>query len=58
MPTGVGRSPLDGGAAALLITGAPGAGKTTVAQGVAHSLSRSAVINGDGVARLVVGAYV
>lgn len=51
-------SPLDGGHACLLITGAPGAGKTTVAQGVARSLSRSAFISGDAVARLVVGGYV
>ena len=33
---------LDGGQACLLITGTPGAGKTTVANGVARSLSRSA----------------
>ncbi|MEO3936835.1 AAA family ATPase [Dermatophilaceae bacterium Soc4.6] len=51
-------SPLDGGRAAVLITGTPGAGKTTVAQGVARALSRSAVVNGDAVARLVVGGYV
>lgn len=57
-PTDGSHSPLDRGAAALLITGSPGAGKTTVAQGVARSLSRSAVINGDAVARLVVGGYV
>lgn len=56
--TDVTSSPLDGGQACLLITGCPGAGKTTVAQSVARSLSRSAVINGDAVARLVVGGYV
>jgi adenylylsulfate kinase-like enzyme len=51
-------SPLDGGRVCLLLTGAPGAGKTTVATIVARSLSRSAVISGDFVARLVVGGYV
>ncbi len=50
--------PLDAGRACLLVTGAPGAGKTTVARAVARSLSRSAVVNGDAVARLVVGGYV
>lgn len=54
----VSPNPLDGGQACLLITGAPGAGKTTVAEGVARSLSRSALINGDSVSRLVVGGYV
>ncbi|WP_076263665.1 AAA family ATPase [Intrasporangium flavum] len=51
-------SRLDGGRACLLVTGAPGAGKTTVAQSVARSLSRSALISGDAVARMVVGGYV
>lgn len=52
------RGRLDDGQACLLITGAPGAGKTTVANRVARSLSRSAVINGDAIARMVVGGYV
>lgn len=49
---------LDGGRTCLLINGPPGAGKTTVANGVAGSLSRSAVINGDAIARMVAGGYV
>ena len=51
-------SPLDGGRACLLVTGGPGAGKSTVARGVARTLSRSALVEGDAVARLVVGGYV
>ncbi|GAA1878258.1 hypothetical protein GCM10009814_05370 [Lapillicoccus jejuensis] len=43
---------------ALLVTGSPGAGKSTVARAVAGALSRSALVNGDAVARLVVGGYV
>lgn len=49
---------LDHGGACLLVTGAPGAGKSTVAGHVARSLSRSAVVNGDAVSRLVVSGYV
>lgn len=55
---GLTPSRLDGGRTCLLITGAPGAGKTTVANRVARSLSRSAMINCDAIARLVVGGYV
>ncbi|WP_323100190.1 AAA family ATPase [Intrasporangium sp. YIM S08009] len=51
-------SPLDGGRACLLVTGGPGAGKSTVARSVARVLSRSALVEGDAVARLVVGGYV
>lgn len=49
---------LDGGRVCLLVTGAPGAGKTTVAGRVARSLSRSVVLSGDMIARLVVGGHV
>jgi adenylylsulfate kinase-like enzyme len=57
-PTDEASSELDGGRVCLLVTGAPGAGKTTVAGNLARSMSRSAVISGDTVARLVVGGYV
>ena len=57
-PTDEASSELDGGRVCLLVTGAPGAGKTTVAGNLARSMSRSSVISGDTVARLVVGGYV
>ena len=56
--SGAGPSRLDDGRACLLVTGGPGAGKTTVARSVARALSRSALVEGDAVARLVVGGYV
>ncbi len=46
---------LDEGRVCLLGTGAPGTGKTTVTGLLARLLSRSAVISGDTIARLVVG---
>ncbi|WP_020141761.1 AAA family ATPase [Terracoccus sp. 273MFTsu3.1] len=53
-----GRSPLDGGAACLLVVGAPGAGKSTVTRLVAGRLSRAALLEGDTVSRLVVSGRV
>jgi len=50
--------PLDHGLAALLITGAPGAGKSTVSRLVAAFLTRSALLDGDMVSRLVVSGRV
>ena len=49
---------LDGGGTCLLVTGAPGAGKTTVTRLVAAALSRSALLRGDDVSRLVVSGHV
>lgn len=53
-----GAQALDGGRVCLLVTGVPGAGKTTVANRLAGSLPRSALLSGDMIARLVVGGYV
>jgi len=49
---------IDGGAACLLVTGAPGSGKSTVTRLVAAALSRSARLEGDVVSRLVVSGRV
>lgn len=49
---------IDGGGACLLITGAPGAGKSTVSRLVAGALSRSALIDAYFVSRLVASGYV
>lgn len=49
---------LDHGSTCLLVTGAPGAGKTTVTRLVAATLSRSALLRGDDVSRLVVSGHV
>lgn len=49
---------LDHGRTCLLVTGAPGSGKTTVTRLLARSLSRAALLDGDVVARLVVSGYV
>lgn len=51
-------SSLDHGAACLLVTGAPGAGKSTVSRLVAAALTRSALLRGDDVSRLVVSGHV
>lgn len=51
-------SSLDHGAACLLVTGAPGAGKSTVSRLVAQALTRSALLRGDFVSRLVVSGHV
>lgn len=52
------RSPLDHGVACLLVTGAPGAGTSTVARLVAAALERAALLEGDRVSRLVVSGHV
>jgi len=51
-------SAIDHGAAVLLVTGAPGAGKSTVTRLVAERLTRSARLDGDMVNRLVVSGRV
>ena len=50
--------PLDLGRACLLVTGAPGAGKSTVSRLVAASLTRSALLDGYFVSGLVVSGRV
>lgn len=42
----------------LILSGLPGAGKTTVAQAVAASLVRSAILAGDDVSRMVASGWV
>lgn len=49
---------LDHGAACLLITGAPGAGKSTVSRLVAQALTRSARLDAYVVSTMVVSGYV
>jgi len=53
-----GQRTVDRGRACLLITGAPGAGKSTVSSLVAGALSRSALIDAYLVSRLVASGYV
>ena len=49
---------LDHGGCCLIVTGAPGAGKSTVSRLVAGRLARSALLDGDQVNRLVVSGRV
>lgn len=49
---------LDGGHACLLITGAPGAGKSTISRLIADELTRSALMDSYFVGRLVASGYV
>jgi len=49
---------LDHGQSCLLITGAPGAGKSTVSRLVAKALPRSALLDGDHINRLIVSGRV
>ena len=58
LPSEEATSSLDGGGACLLVTGAPGAGKSTVSRLVAQALTRSALLRGDFVSRLVVSGHV
>lgn len=58
MTDGASGEPLDHGQACLLVTEAPGAGKTTVVRLLASALTRSARLSGDMVDRLVVSGYV
>lgn len=53
-----GISALDNGRSILLVTGPPAAGKSTVTRMLAETLNRSALLDGDFVARLVVNGYV
>jgi len=53
-----GGRPIDGSSGCLVISGVPGAGKTTVAGLVAHSLPRSAVPDADALARMVRSGWV
>lgn len=50
--------PLDRGQVCLLVTGAPGAGKSTVSRLLAAALTLSSVLNGDMIGGLVVSGYV
>lgn len=52
------RPGLDGGRACLLITGAPGAGKSTVSRLITQQLSRSALLDAHFVSTMVVSGYV
>ena len=52
------RPGLGGGQACLLITGAPGAGKSTVSRLLAQQLSRSALLDAHFVSTMVVSGYV
>lgn len=52
------RFGLDGGEACLIITGAPGAGKSTVSRLMAQRLSRSALIDAHFVSTMVKAGYV
>lgn len=49
---------MDDGRACLLITGAPGAGKSTVSRLLARQLSRSALVDAYFVSTMVVSGYV
>lgn len=49
---------IDHGRACLLITGPPGAGKSTVSALIADTLTRAALLRGDLVGRLVASGYV
>lgn len=53
-----GRRTLDHGGACLLLTGAPGAGKSTVTRLVAQALTRSALLDAHSIGRMAVGGYV
>lgn len=49
---------LDHGRSCLIITGPPGAGKSTVAHLVAGALTRSALLEGDQVSRMIISGHV
>lgn len=49
---------LDHGRSCLIITGPPGAGKSTIARLVAGALERSALLEGDQVSRMILSGHV
>lgn len=49
---------LDHGRACLIVTGPPGAGKSSVARSVAERLQRSALLDGDAINALIVSGFV
>ncbi len=57
-PMTSGRAALDEGGACLLLTGPPGAGKSTLTRLVAQALKRSALVDAHAVGTMVVGGYV
>lgn len=57
-PVTSGRAALDEGGACLLVTGAPGAGKSTLTRLIAEALTRSALVDAHLVGAMVVGGYV
>lgn len=56
--TTVVKDTLDHGQSCLIITGAPGSGKTTVSHMVAQALTRSALLNGDQLSQMLVSGHV
>jgi chloramphenicol 3-O-phosphotransferase len=54
----VATSELDHGRACLIVTGAPGAGKSSVSRAVAQRLERSALLDGDAINALTVSGFV
>ncbi len=53
-----GRTALDQGGACLLLTGPPGAGKSTLTRLVAAALTRAALVDAHLVGTMIVGGYV
>ncbi len=49
---------MDDGQCCIIVTGAPGAGKTSVAGLLADGMRRAAVLNGDALNRMVVSGHV
>ncbi|WP_020574341.1 AAA family ATPase [Actinopolymorpha alba] len=56
--TGAVSETFDNGRSCLIITGAPGAGKSTVSLLVAQALARTALLNGDQLNRLIISGRV
>lgn len=49
---------IDNGHSCIIVTGAPGSGKSTVTVLVARAFARSALLNGDQISRLIVSGHV